>query len=767
MSGPTLAGNKAARRVGWVIFALGAAALVVGPIRFSGQSRVSPLRLLEKGADRMGVGRFQAAAVYPSTDASPVPAGVQTRGSFLGTNLFEGTQVSAWFQPRSRITVMLAGYPASAPNRVEVEVRLGDGSVVSIPFRGENPREVWQPWSVSIPDGAQAVRVRAVDASPDLWLAFTEPFPPTLVSSPCWPIIQLLTATCLALALLYGPGLLWFLSCPRPAGDLAVALLFGPLALAAVGLLCWALGGWVAPALVARVSIGCLLAFLATWALRIGGGRPSGLPREAAVVIGVGALLVGFAVAKANVSNGPKGELYGGSVSRSLEVGPYSDSRISYCLVQVVANHFGPFSPPSHRYYSPYAFGSRGPLAGLLAAPLVLATGAHVQEEFPDQVWRPFDPQGFAVYRIALIVLASLAAWAVFGVVAGALDVSWGLLAGATLLLSPFFVHEMFFTWPKMIAGGCVLTSFYLVRRKSPLAAGLALGAGYLFHPLAILSAPFLGLWIAVDGGGAGWRGRIRDAVRFGGGSLAVVALWQFVAYLDPDPTGRQSGFLTYFLMAAGAPAQWAGWWSYRWDSLANTFVPFHFLSIDPGEYVINSVYGRSDSWIHFSFLYWCTYPFAIGLLAYILTTPALIAAAWRTPAAAFAVVFGPGLLLVVYMGAGNSGLMRYCGHALFLSCVAFSIWSLAQPGMRWRAWAAAALAHPLFLALRALEVGWMAFAPTLHGHIPRPDDRFFLNDRFSLAVAAACLAAAFILLARGLSGTKWTVKAGAPKGFV
>ena len=78
------------------------------------------------------------------------------------------------------------------------------------------------------------------------------------------------------------------------------------------------------------------------------------------------------------------------------------------------------------------------------------------------------------------------------------------------------------------------------------------------------------------------------------------------------------------------------------------------------------------------------------GLLLPLLV--ALIAAAWRTPAAAFAVVFGPGLLLVVYMGAGNSGLMRYCGHALFLSCVAFSIWSLAQPGMRWRAWAAAQL---------------------------------------------------------------------------
>jgi hypothetical protein len=242
---------------------------------------------------------------------------------------------------------------------------------------------------------------------------------------------------------------------------------------------------------------------------------------------------------------------------------------------------------------------------------------------------------------------------------------------------------------------------------------------------------------------------------------LAVVAAWQAVAYLDPDPTGRQSGFLGYFLMAYGGPAQWASWWGCRWDSLANTFLPFRFLSIDPGEYVINSIYGRSDGWIHFSFLYWCTYPFAIGLAAYVLTTPPLLVAAWRKPAATFATVLGPGLLLVVYMGAGSSGLMRFCGHALFLSSIAFSIWALAQPGMRWRAWAAAALAHPLFLTLRALEVAWMAFATTLHNHLPLPDDRFFWNDWLSLSFSAACLAAALVLLARGLAAGGWNFQGG------
>ena len=56
-------------------------------------------------------------------------------------------------------------------------------------------------------------------------------------------------------------------------------------------------------------------------------------------------LIVGFGVAKANISVGPPGELDSGTVSRSLEVGAHSDSRISYHVVQLVAHHFAKAQP--------------------------------------------------------------------------------------------------------------------------------------------------------------------------------------------------------------------------------------------------------------------------------------------------------------------------------------------------------------------------------------------------------------------------------------
>jgi len=740
------------RRLAWTILALGATALIVDPMRLPAP-RVRPLALVTAGEDRMGKGGFVADAAYPSTDRRGVPAGLTTRGSWVGSDAFQGSQLTPWFRACPRVSLMVAGYPALAPNQLTMEARLRGGTVVSIPFRGENPGETWQSWTVELPPGADAVRVRAVDGSSTLrgWLAFSEPFRAVRDRLPPWSLFQLATATCLALTLICGPGLLWFLARPRAPGEIAFAVLVGPLSLALLGLACWWLGGWIAPAAVARGGIAVMLALLVSRGWRLGRGDAGVLSREAAVVVTAGALLVGFAVAKANLSYGPAGELYGGTISRTLEVGLHSDSRISYHVVQVVALHLPPFSPQAEGYFLPYSFASRGPLAGLLAAPLVLATGGAVPADKPDQAWQPFDPQGFAVYRVALIVLASLAGWAVFGVVATALDGGWALLACATVLLTPFFIHELYFTWPKMMAATCTLVAFQSIATRRPLAAGVVLAIGYLFHPLAILSAPFLALWLVAGRKSGGWIGRCRPFAWFGGGVLSLVLLWQAVGRMDPAHVGSQSGFLDYFLMANWEPATWKSWCEDRWESLVNTFVPFAMLSVNPDDAAVSSIFGRTDGWIRFGFLYWSTFPFALGLPTFLLTAPALVAAIRRTPAAAFAVVVGPAGLLIVYWGAGHAGLMRYCGHVLFLSSIPFAVWTLAQPGPAWQRWCAAALAHPLCVALRGLEIAWMAFGSTLHHHIPDIGDHFGWNDWISLLVAAICLTGALVLLARAL----------------
>jgi len=57
-----------------------------------------------------------------------------------------------------------------------------------------------------------------------------------------------------------------------------------------------------------------------------------------------------------------------------------------------------------------------------------------------------------------------------------------------------------------LIAAACALrVAFHFIRDRRPLAAGLTLAFGYLFHPLAILSAPFLALWLLAEQKAGGW----------------------------------------------------------------------------------------------------------------------------------------------------------------------------------------------------------------------------------------------------------------------
>jgi len=78
--------------------------------------------------------------------------------------------------------------------------------------------------------------------------------------------------------------------------------------------------------------------------------------------------------------------------------------------------------------------------------------------------------------------------------------------------------------------------------------------------------------------------------------------------------------------------------------------VPFYMLSLNPAHPAINSVYERSDGWIHFSFLYWSTFPFAAGIARPPADDAGADRGVKRAPAATFAAVVGPACLLIVYM---------------------------------------------------------------------------------------------------------------------
>jgi len=111
--------------------------------------------------------------------------------------------------------------------------------------------------------------------------------------------------------------------------------------------------------------------------------------------------------------------------------------------------------------------------------------------------------------------------------------------------------------------------------------------------------------------------------------------------------------------------------------------------------------------------------------------------------------VFGPALLLIVYWGAATTGLMRQCGHTLFLSVIVIASWSLASAPKAWQQRVVAAFLHPACFAWRGVEIALMDFGVTLLNRRSESADVFQWNDAISLTVAITCLTSAVILLAR------------------
>jgi hypothetical protein len=738
-------------RLGWIMFALGAVALAIGPIRFEGTA-ARPLRVITGTTEGLTNGGFKALGVYRTTDSSKLPRNLATHGSWVDTDEFLGAQDTAWYAAREGFSILIAGYPSLAPNRLEIEVRLSTGRTGVLRFAGENPGENWRTWKPTLPRNATSFRIRAVDASTAArgWLAFSDPFIDWwVVPRQLWPVAQLAATTCLAFVLIYGPGLLWLRRRARGPSDLALAIAFGPIALAALGLGCWVFGGWLPPATLARIGVSALLIAIACQGRSQ--RRCAPLPPHAGKVTAVGALLVGFAVAKANVSFGPPGELFGGTVSRTLEVGGHSDSRTSYHGVQLIASHAGPFSAQAATHFSPWSFANRGPLASLIAAPLVLAVGGDPTPDAADRPWQPFDAEGFATYRIVLIVLASLAAWAVFGAAAAIVPAGWAMFAALVLLLAPFYVHELYFTWPKLITAGFVLTAFVLAQAQRPVAAGLAFGTAYLFHPLALLVLPFFGLWVLVRPvpGVDGWRRLIAPAL-FSAAVLACILPWMALGRLAPLRTGAQSVFFDYFRLSDG---QLIGdpsvWWRARWSNFANTFLPLHLLLVDRTHESINSVYGPSPRPVQWAFLYWNTLPFALGLPAFVTLFTGIAAACRRAFLTVAVFLIAPSLLLILYWGAARTGVMRHCGHLLFVTPIVLGVWGLAVHGRDASRRVVSGFLHPVCLAWRTAEVALVALGTTLLNRRPDFSGPFAWNDIASFAIAFACLIAAVILLAK------------------
>lgn len=470
----------------------------------------------------------------------------------------------------------------------------------------------------------------------------------------------------------------------------------------------WVLAPRVQPELVCAAVAIPVVAALAVVGLI--GGLDRLVTSDERRVLGVLLAVVLIATGKATLAAGPVGELYAGTISRTLEVGDRSDSRIPYHVVQLVAHGTRPYSAVGRANFLPYAFSDRGPMAGLAASPIVLLSGARVPVAVPNEPWAPFDAQGFMAYRLAMFTLALTVLLALFGLLTVAAGPAAGLFAVVVAALTPFVIHDTYFTWPKLLAASFVLLAAELILRHRPGWAGLLAGAGYLAHPLALLSLPTLGLLLLIVIG----RDRphrlgtsIRGLAWLGAGTGAWLIFWRVVNLRHY----AQGNFLLFFIYARSGPtASFSVWFGSRVESLLNTLVPlrlFFFQSSDPA---INAYGGSSPPIVHFFFQYWTALPFAVGILFFPLLVAGVIRLSLRAPWLVVATVIAPFLLFAIYWGGPTTGLLREGLHVWVLTLVAvYAWWRFSDPR---RAWQGSVLER-LALSGRAIEVLLMLVLPT------------------------------------------------------
>ncbi len=679
-----------------------------------------------------------------------LPDHIRRASSHLGGDEFTGGAETAWFKASRRtIYVGVAGYPNHRGCSLWAEFRDAAGAVTRVYHRLADPREEWAIWEIRRPPEALAVRLVAEDRGSTYagWVALSHPFrawPPELPA--VFSFLQILTTLCLALTLLWGPGLCWCPAGAPPAVRAAWFLGAGPLVLAAAGVVLWVIGGVVPLALAGTALVAALWAIVGRRAQRQGFAPE--LPPGLARVLAVMALVVAAVAARSGFSRGPEGELFRGTVSRNFALSDRIDSRFSFYAVQAIAHHWGPASPTTEKFYYPWTFFSRGPLAGLAAAPVVLATGGQPPVEHAEQVWSPYDPTGFAAYRLTQVALAGGVIVAFFLLLLPWLGERWALIASGLLALSPFGVHEILFTWPKWAATAWLATAFGFLGARRPGAAGVALGVGFLYHPLVLLWSP----WLALAGAGLAPRRPLDMATHVGRlalGAGALVLPWMACGHLMPHlpdtPFAGQGGFLRYWTLADSQGATWDSWLHTRWMNFANTFVPLHVFASTESFYHFrfSSAYEPSGPLAKTTFLWWNTLPFGLGLGLWVASALALARGLRLLPAATLVLLVGPAHLLVAYWGADPLGLLRECGHPFFLGVIGLTVAVAARSDGWWER----ALAHPAVPWAQLPETWLMLWLATLGNTHPSTRTQAHLDPLYLCLNALALAAAAWVLL--------------------
>jgi hypothetical protein len=569
----------------------------------------------------------------------------------------------------------------------------------------------------------------------------------TGASAQALDLVRVLCATALACTLLWGPGLLWRAAADSDRPSLGFLALPGIALLILTGVLAWVLSKSLEPRLACFLVFGPALGLML--GCLIGIGPEDLLERDERFAFLVVGCALGFVVARAVWSGGPTEELYHGGISRTLEVGNRSDSRISFLIPQLAAHGTTPYSELGASYFAPYNFSSRGPLAGLGSTPIVFLSGGRPPEGLPEKPWLPFDPEGFMAYRVAMMTFACaafLALWDLVRRLGGDAAARLALLLAVT---TPFLIHEVWFTWPKLIGATFILLAGICIIERKPLRSGLLVGVAYLMHPGGLLGLAGVGLLALWPLKGASWkRPNIKAALLVLAGAAVSVIAWRLVNGSHYD----QSGFTEYLRVAGVDPHPSAlDWLAYRAQSLGNTLVPMMLPLFFAKSVWINGVYEASPASIHFFFQYWDGLPFGAGILFFPLLLISLYRACRAWPWPFLATVLAPFLAFAVYWGASQTGMLREGLQAWVLVLFAFVALQQAHAGFPWLR------SKPIraILSLRTVELLAIALGPALVTNQVIVSSTFALSDLVALVAMVGFAGALALLVWRADAGQR------------
>ncbi len=494
-------------------------------------------------------------------------------------------------------------------------------------------------------------------------------------------VVRFGLTACAAVTLLLGPGFVVSRITGHLRGEwLGFSVLLGVALLAATGLLAWVLAARVTPQVTCALIGGAtaLAALGVAWWRR--DDTYDAVDRRALAIV---AMLFVVAAGRALYSVDPVGDIYRGTVSQTDDASR-PDSRIPFHVVQLIANGVVPWTPLGEQNFRPYDFSSRGPLAGMAAAPVVLLSGVRPDMTPDFQPWAPFDHQGFMAYKLAMEAFAAFSLLVMYGLGRRLLGRSAALLALLLATLSPFIVHETFFTWPKLLAGILMLAAAHILLRLWAFRSGLLAGAGYLVHPLALVAVPTLLLLMLTRLWPPAGRTLMKvatSAVALGLGVLVWVVGWRLVN----GASYTQQGFLNYLT----GPAPLSHWVSFRIDSMVSTLVPLWSGITHAGKDIYyDSLAGKPVPWsIVVAINYSCALPMAVGISF----SPLFLIGLWQAvradPRTVAAIVIAPLLIFWIYWGASSTGLIREGLQPWFLSLLLFYAWIRPRLIARWPWW--------------------------------------------------------------------------------